>query len=58
MPVKASSKDKEGQGEDMETDEPEDDPEAWHAEAYITNANYQAKKMVFLLFINRTYFFS
>jgi DNA mismatch repair protein MLH1 len=30
-----------------------DDPEAWTAEAHITNANYQAKKMIFLLFINR-----
>jgi hypothetical protein len=26
----------------------------WEAEAYITNANYHMKKMVFLLFINRT----
>ncbi|KAG6868636.1 hypothetical protein C0993_012680 [Termitomyces sp. T159_Od127] len=61
VPVKVSSKDKkpiqEGKDEDMETDEPEDDPEAWHAEAHITNANYQAKKMVFLLFINRTCFY-
>ncbi|KAI6158071.1 histidine kinase-like ATPase [Pisolithus tinctorius] len=29
-----------------------DDPERWSAEAYCTNANFQAKKMVFLLFIN------
>ncbi|KAI6134789.1 histidine kinase-like ATPase [Pisolithus croceorrhizus] len=29
-----------------------DDPEKWSAEVYCTNANYQAKKMVFLLFIN------
>jgi DNA mismatch repair protein MLH1 len=36
----------------MEDDEA-DDPEAWKAEAQITNANYQAKKMIFLLFINR-----
>lgn len=30
-----------------------DDPEAWSAEAYFTNANYQGKKTAFLLFINR-----
>jgi DNA mismatch repair protein MLH1 len=36
----------------MEGDEV-DDPETWKAEAHISNANYQAKKMVFLLFINR-----
>ena len=35
------------EGEDV------DDPETWKAEAHISNANYQAKKMVFLLFINR-----
>ncbi|KAH7882438.1 histidine kinase-like ATPase [Phlebopus sp. FC_14] len=29
-----------------------DDPENWSAEAYCTSANYQAKKTVFLLFIN------
>ncbi|KIJ63138.1 hypothetical protein HYDPIDRAFT_93204 [Hydnomerulius pinastri MD-312] len=29
-----------------------DDPERWSAEAYCTGANYQAKKTVFLLFIN------
>ncbi|KAF8660765.1 hypothetical protein AX16_001559 [Volvariella volvacea WC 439] len=29
-----------------------DDPEAWAAEAHFTNANYQGKKTVFLLFIN------
>ncbi|KAI6131443.1 histidine kinase-like ATPase [Pisolithus croceorrhizus] len=29
-----------------------DDPEKWSAEVFCTNANYQAKKMVFLLFIN------
>lgn len=37
----------------MEVDDLDDDPEAWHANAHITNANYQGKKMVFLLFINR-----
>ncbi|TFK67600.1 DNA mismatch repair protein MutL [Pluteus cervinus] len=29
-----------------------DNPEAWAAEVYFTSANYQAKKMIFLLFIN------
>lgn len=29
------------------------DSQSWEAEAQFTNANYQAKKMVFLLFINR-----
>ncbi|KAF9235807.1 hypothetical protein BU15DRAFT_89456 [Melanogaster broomeanus] len=29
-----------------------DDPERWSAEAYCTSPNYQAKKTVFLLFIN------
>ncbi|KAG6854406.1 hypothetical protein C0991_006948 [Blastosporella zonata] len=59
IPVKVSSKDSKpartGDGdenEDTDTDEPSDDPESWHADAHITNANYQAKKMVFLLFIN------
>lgn len=41
----------------MEVDEDEevseqDDPEAWSAEAYVTSASYQAKKIVLLLFIN------
>lgn len=30
-----------------------DDTEDWSAEAYCTSPNYQAKKTVFLLFINR-----
>ncbi|EPQ53579.1 DNA mismatch repair protein MutL [Gloeophyllum trabeum ATCC 11539] len=30
----------------------QDDPEAWSAEAYVTSASYQAKKIVLLLFIN------
>ncbi|KAF9480925.1 DNA mismatch repair protein MutL [Pholiota conissans] len=33
-------------------DEDEDESEEWSAELYFTNANYQAKKTVFLLFIN------
>lgn len=37
----------------MDEDGSTDDPEAWTAEAHFTNANYQAKKTVFLLFINR-----
>ncbi len=40
-----------------DTDEDEledgDEAEAWSAEAHFTNAHYQSKKMVFLLFINR-----
>ncbi|KAG5645503.1 hypothetical protein DXG03_005913 [Asterophora parasitica] len=52
--VTASSKnrDKSDEDESMETDELDDDPESWRCEAHITNANYQAKKMVLLLFIN------
>ncbi|KAG6831060.1 hypothetical protein H0H92_012983 [Tricholoma furcatifolium] len=54
--VKISSKDEkkspQNDDDDANADEPDDDPEAWLAEAQITNANYQAKKMVFLLFIN------
>ena len=42
-------------GDQLE-DELPDQPESWSAEAYFTNANYQAKKIVFLLFINRTLF--
>jgi DNA mismatch repair protein MLH1 len=33
-----------------------DDDESWAAEAHFTNVNYQAKKMVFLLFINSASF--
>jgi DNA mismatch repair protein MLH1 len=40
----------------QEQEEPEQ-PESWSAEAYFTNANYQAKKFVFLLFINRKRYF-
>lgn len=50
--MKVSSKENSTGSEDMDVDGI-DDPESWHAEAHITNANYQAKKMVFLLFINR-----
>jgi len=58
-----SSKDKrlpsEAEGEDedaMDVDLPKG-PMTWSAEVYFSNVNYQAKKMVFLLFINRLYCF-
>lgn len=35
------------------SDKSDNDPEAWTAEALFTGADYQANKMVFLLFINR-----
>ncbi|KAJ7234636.1 histidine kinase-like ATPase [Mycena haematopus] len=40
--------------EDMEDDESEVqvDGESWTADVHFTNANYQSKKMIFLLFIN------
>lgn len=42
----------------MDSDDDDDpDPESWNAEAHFTNANYQAKKMVLLLFINRPSYF-
>ena len=44
--------DKEREEADMDGDDI-DDAEAWNAVSYFTNANYQAKKIVFLLFINR-----
>ncbi|KAG5637179.1 hypothetical protein H0H81_005478 [Sphagnurus paluster] len=52
VPVKVSSKCPVNEEGDMDVDGGEEDSESWHGEAYITNANYQAKKMVFLLFIN------
>ena len=36
-----------------DSEEDNDESESWSAESYFTNTNYQAKKMVFLLFINR-----
>ncbi|KAF8962298.1 DNA mismatch repair protein MutL [Flammula alnicola] len=48
---KLSSAGKQRQEEDMDEDE-DDHLVSWTAELYFTNANYQAKKMVFLLFIN------
>ena len=50
--VKISSSDKEREGTDMDEDD-NNDSESWNAASYFTNANYQAKKVVFLLFINR-----
>jgi DNA mismatch repair protein MLH1 len=47
------SKKKHQDDEDMEEDSEVADRESWTAEAYFTNANYQSKKMIFLLFINR-----
>ncbi|KAH9852552.1 DNA binding protein [Lenzites betulinus] len=35
-----------------DSDDDDKDEESWSAEAHFTNANYQAKKMLFLLFIN------
>ncbi|KAI0076514.1 DNA mismatch repair protein MutL [Panus rudis PR-1116 ss-1] len=46
--AKVSSEDE--SGEDTVMDDEEDG--SWSAEAYFTSANYQSKKMVFLLFIN------
>jgi hypothetical protein len=60
--VKVSSKSKPkpklpGNEEDDEmngdSEEDHDESESWSAESYFTNTNYQAKKTVFLLFINR-----
>ena len=55
---KKTNKRRHGENEDDDDDEDEydedmDDPESWRAEAHFTNANYQAKKTVFLLFVNR-----
>nr|VWO95988.1 Di/tri peptide transporter 2 [Ganoderma boninense] len=36
----------------IQVSDDEDEAEAWNAEVHFTNANYQAKKMIFLLFIN------
>ena len=44
------------EGQDQLEESELDQPESWSAEAYFTSANYQAKKVVFLLFINRTSF--
>lgn len=45
--------------EEVEGLSKDDDIETrWSAEAYFTSPNYQAKKTVFLLFINRLYLIS
>lgn len=49
--VKLSSSDKEREETDMDEDH-RDDAESWNAVSYFTNANYQAKKTICLLFIN------
>lgn len=36
-------------------DDEEAEAESWSADAYVTNANYQSKKTVLLLFINRQF---
>jgi DNA mismatch repair protein MLH1 len=51
--IKISSSDKGREETDMDEDDTNDDAESWNAASYFTNANYQAKKIVFLLFINR-----
>ncbi len=52
LTVKVSSKEDDDGDEVME-----DDEEEWSAEAHFSGPNYQAKKTVFLLFINRTCIF-
>lgn len=45
-------------GENMDVDEdnlPKETETKWTGEAHFTSANYHAKKMLFLLFINRKY---
>lgn len=54
--IETSSKNEAKDADDMDEDDSIDDPEAWKAEAHVTNANYHAKKTVFLLFINRKAF--
>lgn len=49
--MKTSSLPNDEGNSDTETD----DPEAWSAESHFTNANYQGKRMVLLLFINRAW---
>jgi DNA mismatch repair protein MLH1 len=40
----------------VDNNDEDDEEQSWSAEVYCTNANYQAKKTQFLLFINRTSF--
>lgn len=48
--AKGKEKEKDDEDVDMEDDV---SPKDWSFDAHITNPNYHAKKMVFLLFINR-----
>ncbi|KAL9709899.1 DNA mismatch repair protein Mlh1 [Leucoagaricus gongylophorus] len=58
LEARISSKDQKFPSEDEDEDESAMDidlpkgPTTWSAEVHFSNANYQAKKMVFLLFIN------
>jgi DNA mismatch repair protein MLH1 len=45
-----------GQADAEDDDEDDEDAESWSAEGHFTNANYQAKKMIFLSLINRKSF--
>jgi len=64
LEARISSKDQKFPSEDEDEDESAMDidlpkgPTTWSAEVHFSNANYQAKKMVFLLFINRLCYFS
>lgn len=51
--VSSSSDDDDDDEMDID-DEEQKHPNSWTADILFTNANYQAKKTVFLLFINRT----
>ena len=50
----SSSGDNDDDEMDMD-DEEQKHPNSWNADILFTNANYQAKKTVFLLFINRAF---
>lgn len=50
---KRTSKDEDDDMEEKEETGPEN---AWEAEVHCTNVNYHAKKMIFILFINRWFF--
>lgn len=57
-----NSEDRDGKGKQKAVDDAVDfgddidEPESWKAQVHFTNPNYQAKKFVFLLFINRGFF--
>ncbi|TRM60315.1 hypothetical protein BD626DRAFT_504926 [Schizophyllum amplum] len=53
LPAKDKGKDKQQESDDEDIDMEDDvTPKDWSFDAHFTNANYHAKKMVFLLFIN------